>query len=213
MPIERAVACVRHVVKDHRATGIGLAHFMNYWPTQGPLYYVLTQLTWNPNQDYQAILDDYYQRGFGPGSKAVKSYWSRMESTRNKLRDDQLPWTRFPQVYDAKFFQQAAALLDEADRLLASEPEIYRQRVAFVRGGLDFTRKIIALRELKNRYVQGGSKDTAMADQLRIGIAELERLANGSTQTCIGPVLPDQFLKSLRPETVEKAKPERKDLQ
>jgi hypothetical protein len=39
-----------------------------------------------------------------------------------------------------------------------------------------------------------------MAEQPRIGIAELDYAASGSPQACIGAVIPAQFLKTLRPE-------------
>jgi hypothetical protein len=213
VPVERAVACFRHVVVDNHAEGVGFAHFQNFWPTQGPLYYVLAQLAWNPKQDHRTLLTDYYQRGFGKAAPLVRQYWQLLETTRNKVRDEGILFPQFSRVYDAAFFQQASRLLDEADQILAHEPEIYRRRVQFVRSGLDFTREVITLRDMKNRYVETGRKDKTLAIALTTSVAKLERQANGNLETVMGPVIAPQFLALLLPETQEKAKAERKDLQ
>ena len=169
VPFGRATETFRYVA-EHNCTGIWLDTIDECWPTQGPLYYLMAHLAWNPYQDGYAIMDDYYRRGFGPAAGQVKAYWSLLEETRNQKVDGKLT---FPQAYNAAFFKRAAGLLDEADAGVAKAPEIYRQRIAYVRVGLDFTRKLIEAMELNTRC----KTDKAAADRMRALWKEIEPIA------------------------------------
>ncbi len=168
VPFGRVMESVRHVVKNN-CTGICLSVFESSWPTQGPLYYLLAHLAWNPDQDGYKILDDYYRRGFGPAAGQLKAYWTVLEETRNRLVDGKLSYWK---AYDDAFYKRAAGLLVEADAVLAREPEIYRKRVAHVRVGLDFTRLMVATMELKEQYKE--NKDVKIADRLRENMKKLK---------------------------------------
>ena len=36
---------------------------------------MLAKMTWDPAQDWRAVLDEYYRRGFGPAAPTIKAYW------------------------------------------------------------------------------------------------------------------------------------------
>ena len=171
VPFGRAMETIRYVA-DHNCSGICLDTFHECWPTQGPLYYLLAHLAWNPYQDGCAVMDDYYRRGFGPAAGQLKAYWTLLEETRNRMVDGKLT---FPQAYDAAFYKRASSLLDEADAVVAKAPEIYRRRIAYVRIGLELTRKINEARELMDRYKK--SKDKEAAERMRVLWKELEPIA------------------------------------
>ena len=169
VPFGRAMETFRFVA-EHKCTGIFFDTISECWPTQGPLYYLMAHLAWNPYQDGYAIMDDYYRRGFGPAAGQLKAYWTLLEETRNRMVDGKLT---FPQAYDAAFYKRAASLLDEADTVVAKAPEIYRRRIAYVRVGLEFTRKMLEVRELATRY----KTDKEAADRVRALWKELEPIA------------------------------------
>ena len=169
VPFGRAMETFRFVA-EHKCTGIFFDTISECWPTQGPLYYLMAHLAWNPYQDGYIVLDDYYRRGFGPAAGQLKAYWTLIEETRNRMVDGKLT---FPQAYDAAFYKRAAGLLDEADAVVAKAPEIYRRRIAYVRVGLEFTRKMIEVRELATRY----KTDKEAADRVRALWKELEPIA------------------------------------
>ena len=175
VPFGRFMENLRHAVKNN-CTGICLSVFDHSWPTQGPLYYLMTQLAWNPDQDGYKILDDYYRRGFGPAAGQLKAYWTLMEETRNRKVDGNLAYWK---AYDETFFKRAAGLLDEADAILAKEPEIYRKRMAHVRLGLDFTHLMIETMELKEQY--GASLDVKIADRLRENMKKLKNIIDAQS--------------------------------
>ena len=69
-------------VADKHCLGLFFDLFWFHWATQGPHYYALAHLAWNPHADVGAVMDDYYQRGFGPAAADLKAYWELLERTR-----------------------------------------------------------------------------------------------------------------------------------
>ena len=173
VPFGRVMETFRFVA-EHNCTGIYFDTINECWPTQGPLYYLMAHLAWNPYQDGYAILGDYYQRGFGPAAGQLKAYWTLLEETRNRMVDGKLT---FPQAYDAAFYKRASGLLDEADAVVAKAPEIYRRRIAFVRAGLEFTRRLNEVRELMDRYKTSKGEDKEAAERVRALWKEIEPIA------------------------------------
>jgi hypothetical protein len=134
-------------VSENGCMGIFVDLVWEHWATQGPLYYMATQLTWNPKLDWRAVMDDYYQRGFGPAAPHIKAFWTALEDARNR-KVDLFPEEAdgFTEIYDKAFFQKIGALLDQADAAVANQPPVYRQRVAFVRVAYDYTSLMIKAR-------------------------------------------------------------------
>ncbi len=176
VPFGRAMETIRFVA-DHNCTGILFDTMQECWPTQGPLYYLLAHLAWNPYQDGYAAMDDYYRRGFGPAAGQLKAYWTLLEATRNRKVDGKLT---FPQAYNAAFYQRAAGLLDEADAVVAKAPDIYRRRIAFVRVGLEFTRKMNEVLDLMARYNNSKGEDKEAADRVSALWKEIELIVKGN---------------------------------
>ncbi len=83
----------------------------------------------------------------------------------------------FPQAYNAAFYKRAGDLLDEADAVVAKAPEIYRRRIAYVRVGLNLTRKINEARDLMDRYKKSHGEDKEAADRVRALWKEIEPIA------------------------------------
>ncbi len=174
-PVERVMASFQFAMDNH-CMGVIVDMVWEHWATQGPLYYVLGQMTWNPSQDWRVVLNDYYQRGFGPAADEVKDYWTLLEESRNR-KVDQYPGEEngYAEVYNKAFFDRAYGLLDQATKKAANAPDIYRERVGFLRVGLDHTRLITELRGLSLRMLQSGGEDADVADQVRAKWEEVER--------------------------------------
>ncbi|MFN2352040.1 MAG: DUF4838 domain-containing protein, partial [Kiritimatiellia bacterium] len=167
---------------EHNGIGVYIDWLNEAWPTQGPLYYLLAHLAWDPYADGYAILDDYYRRGFGPAHEQLKAYWTFMEDTRNArvaagLSHD-IGW-RAPgsSVYDEGFFRYAGGLLDEAETLLAAGPDIYRRRLAHVRAGLEFTRLMVDTANHWDRYIKSKKRDEEAAARVRANWEEIMPIA------------------------------------
>ena len=167
IPIERVMESFR-LAMDNNCIGILVDSIWEHWATQGPLYYVLAQMAWDPSKDWRAVVDDYYHRGFGPASGEIKAYWAFLEESRNRKVDDYPGEPNgYEEVYNQAFFDKAYGLLDRAAAKVAGAPEKYRKRVEFVRVGLDHTRLITELRRLSIQMISNGLDDTKTADRVR----------------------------------------------
>ncbi len=119
--------------------GLWVDTVWEHWSTTGPHLYLMARLGWDPDLDGAALLDEYYQRGFGPAAEPIRDYWLLMEEEFGDL-----PYrANFRQISDSTFSdsfrQQAASLLQQAAEAVKDEPEVFAQRVAFVRSGFDYT--------------------------------------------------------------------------
>jgi len=157
-------------VADRGCMGLFFDMFWGHWATQGPHYYVLAHLAWNPRTDVPALMDDYYARGFGPAAAELKAYWSLLEKTRTDfLREVPNRHRAFdiPRKYTAALFAQAEALLNQADAKLAGAPDLYRRRVAFVRTGLEYTRMVVDTRAAMQKVEQSKGSDAEASARVK----------------------------------------------
>ena len=69
---------------DHGMMGTDFDACCHNWATQGLNYYVVARLHWNPEQDVNAIVDDYCQAGFGPAARSVRRYFDGLEALMDK---------------------------------------------------------------------------------------------------------------------------------
>jgi hypothetical protein len=134
----------------------------------GPHYYLLAHLAWNPYTDAEAIMDDYYRRGFGPAATELKAYWSLMEQARAELIQEVPNRYRafeIPEMYTPEFFRKAEALLDQADVKVGNAKK-YRNRIAFVRCGLNYARLVVDTRSKMQKFEASECKDTELRAQV-----------------------------------------------
>lgn len=119
--------------------GLWVDTVWEHWATTGPHLYLLARWGWNPAMDGEAVLDEYYSRGFGPAAEPIRSYWQMMEAEFGDLPYRTNMLAIRDTTFSDGFRQQAAALLDQAAAAVANEPEVFARRVAFVRSGFDYT--------------------------------------------------------------------------
>lgn len=104
----------------------------------------MAQLVWDPNKDAQAILADYYQRGFGPAAGPVREYYEALEKARMAFTAKNLDGGvfLFPELYTPELLRESQGRLDRAAAAVPAG-SVYQRRVAFVQVGLDYTRLIM----------------------------------------------------------------------
>ena len=155
---------------EHRCVGIDIDSFGGHWATLGPQYYLLAQLTWDPMQDGQALLDDYYQRGFGPAATEVEQYWQFMDDARAAIftHPNHGYGSRYQlaiinvvrEVFNEERLSQAALMLDRAAVAAQDGSEIHQQRVAFIKTGFEIVRKMLASASFMDRVRETQGTDT-----------------------------------------------------
>ncbi|MCA1809671.1 MAG: DUF4838 domain-containing protein, partial [Lentisphaerae bacterium] len=174
VPFTRRAEVFRHVA-DNKGAGIYVDKVWNYWATQGPIYYLMAKLAWDPYADANAIMDDYYQRGFGPASAELKEYWTMMEKARDRKVDEfKEEIDGYPEVYDQAFFDKAYGLLDQAAAKVADAPKKYGERVAYVRFGLDYIKLMSDIRAEVAKVIQSKGEDKEADQKARELWGEIE---------------------------------------
>jgi hypothetical protein len=110
------------------------------WHRLGLNYYVAAKLCWNTDLNVNALLDDYFEKFYGPATKPMKSYFTEMEQAMQAwngcasygLQGVSGLKVIGPKIFTPKVMGQMGASLDKAEQLCADN-EIAAQRVGMVR--------------------------------------------------------------------------------
>ncbi|MCA1810021.1 MAG: DUF4838 domain-containing protein, partial [Lentisphaerae bacterium] len=144
-------------VAEHNVVGVFIDSVYGGWAGQGPHYYMLAQMAWNPYADGEAILADYYQRAFGPAAETMAGYWEAITRAAERIGFE---GESDRDVWDAAFFEDATARLDQAATEAATdETAVYAERVAFVRVGLEYLRLLREMDPLIDRMAETRGRD------------------------------------------------------
>jgi hypothetical protein len=164
-------------VADNGCIGIYIDGVWEHWATQGPQFYVMAQLLWNPRANADDILNDYYRRGFGPAAESVKHYFKTLEEARM----DYVKETTYtggvaglPQLFSDELLKRCDELLTLAEKQIEAEAKIFQQRVAFVRAGLSYT--ALTVENIKAMEGYWEQPDEAIANKVRANWKSIEKI-------------------------------------
>jgi hypothetical protein len=119
----------------HGMLGTDFDACCHHWATQGLNYYVVARLHWNPDQDVNAIVEDYCRAGFGPAARSVRRYFDGLEALLNEVATTKAKLTK---VFHPKALERLRKELDQARRDAGDDPAIAK-RIAFLELGLRWT--------------------------------------------------------------------------
>lgn len=130
----------------NRMWGTDFDSCVHNWATQGLNYYVVARLHWDPEQNVDAIIDDYCRAGFGPSAKHVRAYFDKLEAITNDIAirraalDEELGRDKSEplQVFTPEVMAGLGDILRKA-REAAGEDRAVLARVAFLERGLRWT--------------------------------------------------------------------------
>ncbi|NBV21977.1 MAG: DUF4838 domain-containing protein [Proteobacteria bacterium] len=105
------------------------------WATQGLHYYTAARLNWDPSLNFDALLQDYCQTGFGAGAEPVKRYFLLAEQGVKPRKAGKR--STFPLIQPETLTAMRGELVAAA-KATADDPASH-QRVAFLRAGFEFT--------------------------------------------------------------------------
>lgn len=129
---------------DHGMMGTDFDACCHNWATQGLNYYVVARLHWNPEQDVDAIVDDYCQAGFGPAAKSVRRYFDGLEALMDEAATKKEKPTN---IFHPKALGKLRKELDQARKDAGRDPVITK-RIAFLEIGLRWTEIEVAAHAL-----------------------------------------------------------------
>ena len=164
---------------DTHCLGLYFDLFWQHWANQGPHYYGLAHLAWNPQVDVASVMDDYYERGFGTAEADVKAYWQLLERTRMDFVAEEPSRHRafdLPKKYTPELFAQAQAHLDAAAKKLAAADEKYRRRLHFIQYGLDYAKLVADTRAWMQKLEASKGQDAAAKAKVEANWTRAEQM-------------------------------------
>ncbi len=121
--------------------------FPNY-ASQFPSNYIAAKLMWNHQADVEALLEDCFDKFFGPAAKPMGNYIRLMDGAlANSDHITGSSWD-MPHHYPAGLRQQARQLLDEGRRLAPGD-DSYAQRVEIITQTFDLLEAFVAMMEAR----------------------------------------------------------------
>lgn len=164
-------------VADNHCIGIYVDSVWEHWGTQGPQYYLMAHLAWDPRLDEQALMEDYYQRAYGPAAKHVQEYFDVFEQAREKhikKYGGRAGLTKFTELYTKTLLRKAKKSLDQAKASVKDSPAIYQYRVEFVTAGFEYTHLLVENIHFMEHY--WSKPDDKLAEKVRQNWKEIEQL-------------------------------------
>jgi len=79
LDIHQMARRIRYAVGSGRARIFYMEAFP-HWPISGLVAYVAAELLWDPRQDVDALLDEYYTNFFGPAAEPMKTFYETLEA-------------------------------------------------------------------------------------------------------------------------------------
>jgi len=126
-------------------------------------YYITGKLLWNPDVDVNALLDEYYQKFYGPAAAPMKKFFTRTADIwangKHGKKSMQLSkdfpekvrgWGEYHKIsragenpwkilFTPECLKELAGYLSEAEKIAAASP--YKERVKFVKDGFSYSEK------------------------------------------------------------------------
>ncbi len=139
------------------------------WWYAGPMMYLRAKLMWDPQQDPDAVLGEFYTGFFGPASEPMKRLYDQFETCLEKERDGL--WFEglgsvLPQIdlWTPADLQACVDAIADARRL-AGDAEPYAARVEFVAGGFAWTDAILREYWLGEALAEASSSPDTTTDE------------------------------------------------
>lgn len=105
--------------------------------SQGINHYIASRLAWNLDEDVDVLLDEFFEKYYGPAETAMRNYWLGAERQFALAR----PGTHAERAtQDPLFETELGNCLKQAEESVAPAniPQRYKDRVAFARDGFDY---------------------------------------------------------------------------
>jgi hypothetical protein len=125
--------------------------------TTGINLYLRGRLMWNPDEDVDALLEDYYARFYGPARAPMRDYWRAIFKAWQDTIVTEHEHFLIPAIYTPQLVARLEAPLRQAEnalkplrqpgRHLADEERLYLERFEFVRLGYETLKAYVAMIE------------------------------------------------------------------
>jgi hypothetical protein len=109
---------------------------LSNWHIYGPQIYLSLRLAYDPHADAAAIMEDYWQKFYGPeAAPHIKAYWMGLDAAQQRLSTHAGSFFGLAQMYTPEFLAECEGRLAQA-AAAAQGQAVYEQRVALHAEGL-----------------------------------------------------------------------------
>lgn len=123
-------------------------------------FYLRARLLWNPDENVEALLDDFYARFYGPAAAPMKEYWSRIFRAWETTIVTEHEQFAAPAIYNRDLLEDikkplrvaeaaAAPLAQRTD--LSRDEQLYLDRLRFTRLGYEIMDNYVAMSDAAAR--------------------------------------------------------------
>jgi hypothetical protein len=122
------------------------------WPLDGPLYYVIARLLWDPSADPRRIADEWTEAMFGPAAAHVQAFYEAVDAAARATGQSYAgnPRTQIPGLFDLELLDEALAAIERAEKVEADET--VNRRVAEVARTFRYGYWMVRAIEAYDRY-------------------------------------------------------------
>ncbi|MHB8902924.1 MAG: DUF4838 domain-containing protein, partial [Thermoguttaceae bacterium] len=129
------------------------------WPLDGPLYYVIARLLWDPSADPAAVEREWIEGMFGPAAEPMAAFYEAVDASVRKTGRcySDSPPRDAPGLYDAALLDEALAALGRAEQVPV-EPAVCR-RIAEVATTFRYGRRMVEAFERRQQFLDTGDPE------------------------------------------------------
>ncbi len=129
------------------------------WALDGPLYYTIGKLLWDPSADPEAIASEWIDGMFGPAAEPMSAFYDAVDASVRKTGQpySDNPLRDVPGLYDRDLLDEALAALKRAEQVPA-DPKV-QQRIAEVAKTFRYGRRMVEALEEHHRFLETGDPE------------------------------------------------------
>jgi len=133
------------------------------WALDGPLYYVIGRLLWDPSADPRSIAREWIDGMFGPAAREMEAFYDAVDASVRKTGKpySDNPSRDVPGLYDRELLDQALAAIARAEQVPADRR--VRQHVAEVAKTFRYGYWMIQALEDYDRFLETGDAEAMQA--------------------------------------------------
>lgn len=99
------------------------------WNTHFINMYVWGKMLWNPHTDAEALLNDFYEKYYGPAAKPMKKFYSAIETAIAEAPFNTHEEELLPEIFSNQFVKSLMPYIEEATEAAAKADPATRQHI------------------------------------------------------------------------------------
>ena len=164
------IESLRHLA-DNKVT-IFFSQFPSAWGLDGGKAWLTARLLWDPHQDAEALLDEYYTQFFGPAAKSMRTFYEQAEAHRNE-NEGTANWIKLyldeagVELFPHKVLRELRGLIDLGYAAVHKDSR-YAARLKVVSDAFAFTEHYAVMQSARRLLLEAAlAEESALANKIK----------------------------------------------